>query len=157
MRFRRAPRVSSFAGKITPLLEAALQLLLVSLLALRLASTAGSAAPEQSVATPILHRPAENLLPPIRIRLLADEKGKLLGIRMNQRPLSDLAELRGVIGQLAAAVAQSGSPGLEIELDSDYRLHYESILEVVAALSEAPAGDGRKLVDKIRFAPPRGP
>ena len=157
MKFRRPACASLLPGKITPLLEVALELLLVSLLALRLASTAGSAPPERPLATPILHRSAENLLPPIRIRLLANEKGNLLGIRLNQRPLRNLAELRAMIGQLAAAVAESGWQGLEIDLDCDYRLRYASILEVVAALSEAPAADGRKLVDKIRFAPPRTP
>jgi hypothetical protein len=45
----------------------------------------------------------------------------------------------------------------EVELDCDYNLKYEHVIEAITAVSGSVTPDGQitKLVEKIKFAPPR--
>jgi hypothetical protein len=96
---------------------------------------------------------------PIKIRLRAAADGSLASIRLNRRPLADLDELRAA---LRAILLSDGPPALggsgpQVELDCDYNLRYDAILQAIAAISGDRTEDGARLVDRLKFAPRRPP
>jgi len=98
--------------------------------------------------------PAE--LPAIRIQLLADKSGELAGIQIGERPIGTFKELRAQIRGLCAAdrgpADATASP--EVEIDFDYNLKYEFVVDAVTAISGYPAEDKRtvvRMIEKIRF------
>lgn len=103
----------------------------------------------------------DELLPPIRVRLTAGPQGSLTGIRMGERAVPTFKALHeeviGIVG------TQTGPGTLaeaaEVELDVDYDLHYRYVIDAITAVSGTTSPDGRviKLIEKIKFAPPRQP
>ena len=156
MRFAPHDYLRVWPERVAPVATIALAAAAVSLLALwrPYAAPQVAAAPAESAAGRS-GAAAESGLPPLRVRLLANADGKLQGVRVNDRALATAAEIPAVLRQIDATLAELGAGGLEVELDCDYRLSYESIMTVTAALGE-PTRDGRRLVERIKFAPPRG-
>lgn len=96
---------------------------------------------------------------PIRLRMTADSSGTLTGMRLNEIDLgTDFQQLRNTVTQL---VATSSGPseedqGPEIEIDTDFGLRYEYVIEAITHVSGRKDGDQIvKLVERIKFAPPR--
>ena len=58
--------------------------------------------------------------------------------------------------QIAGLVGDE-RPAAEVELDCDFGLKYEHVIEAITAVSGSVAPGGRieKLVEKIKFSPPR--
>ena len=51
----------------------------------------------------------------------------------------------------------TGADDREIELDCDYNLRFEYVIDAITAVSgKVQQGEIVKLIDKIKFAPPRG-
>jgi biopolymer transport protein ExbD len=97
--------------------------------------------------------------PPIPVRLRADGAGKLVAIQMGQQTIKSFADLRT---QIRGIVGDAGGPGsvaadTEVELDCDYNLRYEYVIDAISALSGYVDAEGRvvQLIEKIKFAPPR--
>lgn len=96
---------------------------------------------------------------PLKLRLTADAQGQLVSIRLNERDLgTDFEALRATIislvGNTAGPDASAASP--EVEIDTDYNLRYEYVIEAITHVSGYKQGDQIvKLIDKIKFAPPR--
>jgi biopolymer transport protein ExbD len=100
----------------------------------------------------------EQLIPPIKVRLQAGSDGKLTGIVMNQKPLDAFPHLRDEILGLIGTDSPAAGEGAEVELDCDYNLRYEHVIQAITAVSgyrDDATGDIVKLIDKIKFAPPR--
>jgi biopolymer transport protein ExbD len=102
-----------------------------------------------------------DMLPPIKVRMLANPDGMLAGIRLNERPITSFDALRleiiGIIGdQRGPGSIQETA---EVELDCDSQLNYEHVINAITAVS-GYLDDNKnlvKLIEKIKFAPPRGP
>jgi biopolymer transport protein ExbD len=102
----------------------------------------------------------EQLIPPIKVRLQAGVGGELTGIAMNQRTLSTFQQLHEEILGLVGIDSPAAGEGAEVELDCDYNLRYEHVIEAITAVSgyrDGATGEIVKLVDKIKFAPPKNP
>jgi biopolymer transport protein ExbD len=100
---------------------------------------------------------AHQLWPPIIVRLIADPDGSLNRIQLDERPLG---RNFAALGQEVRAIVEANpaSPDdLEVEIDCDYGLHYAYVVDTIAAVSAYTDQDGRtvKLIDKIKFSPPR--
>ena len=97
--------------------------------------------------------PAE--LPAIKIHLLADKSGDLAGIQIGERPISTFKELRSQIRGLCAAdhgpAETAATP--EVEIDFDYNLKYQFVIDAVTAISGYTAEDKTtvRMIEKIRF------
>lgn len=96
---------------------------------------------------------------PIKLRLTADAEGSLSSIQLNELNLgTDFEALRGKIIQLIGGGSGPGEDdeGPEVEIDTDYHLRYEYVIDAITHVSGYKQ-DGRieKLVEKIKFAPPR--
>tara|TARA_R110002111_G_scaffold118372_1_gene180861 strand:- start:1230 stop:1703 length:474 start_codon:yes stop_codon:yes gene_type:complete len=95
---------------------------------------------------------------PLKLRLRADEKGKLTGMSMNEIDLgTDFDRLRGQVVSLIGSTAPGeGDEGPELEIDTDYNLRYAYVIEAITAVSGYKDGDQVvKLIEKIKFAKPR--
>jgi biopolymer transport protein ExbD len=163
MRFRRHHRPDEKVElQMTPMIDIVFQLLIFFMLSFKIAAQEGDFNVKMPRAAPNAARPDASVLPPLRLRLSADETGKLRsnGIQLNERTFSDFAALhqhvRGLIGD-------AGGPGsvrdAEIEIDCDYHLRYASVIDAVSAVSGYVDEDDNvvKLIEKIKFTPPHNP
>jgi biopolymer transport protein ExbD len=95
---------------------------------------------------------------PIKLRLRADSEGRLAAIELNDNNLgTDFAQLRSNILTLVGDPSGPGTgEGPELEIDTDYNLRYENVVDAITAVSGYKVGNEQvKLIQKIKFAPPR--
>jgi biopolymer transport protein ExbD len=146
--------------QMTPMIDIVFQLLTFFMFSFKIASVEGDFNIRMPLAAPSAGLPADVPLPPIRVRLSAGPDGKISGIRMGENDLKSFAELHtqiiGIIGKDTGPGSQA--EGAEVELDCDYDLRYEHVVAAITAIAGYVDADGNvvKLIDKIKFAPPRG-
>ncbi len=95
---------------------------------------------------------------PLKLRLQADNDGKLTSMSMNEIDLGvDYDKLRGnVVAMIGGKTPVEGEDGPELEIDTDYNLRYEYVIQAITAVSGYKDGDQVvKLIEKIKFAKPR--
>ena len=106
--------------------------------------------------------PSDSLAPPTKVTLLADDSGMLSGILLTQRPMRDFnqlhRELRGTVDDVGGPDSAEAN-ALEVELECEYQLRFEYVIDAISAISGHVTDDGRiiKLIEKIKFSPPRAP
>ena len=144
---------------MTPMIDVVFQLLAFFLFSFKIAAQAGDFNIRMPLAGPGTPDVEQQL--PIKVRLTADADGNLAGIQMADRPLADFAslhkEVMSIVGNDAGPNAQSANA--EAELDCDFNLKYKYVIAAVTAISGyiAPSGHIVKLIQKIRFSPPKKP
>lgn len=98
-------------------------------------------------------------IPPLWIRLTAGEDGRLASVRMNDRSLADLDELRREIARLTGPdqYFDAVNDELEVFLDCDYSLAYQHVIDAMTAVSgyRDHAGNVVELIPRVRLAPMR--
>ena len=98
---------------------------------------------------------------PLKLRLRADEQGRLSSMTLNEIDLGSGPEsfdrLRANVVELVGTTAPvDGDEGPEIEIDTDYNLRYENVIQAITAVSGYKDGNEVvKLIEKIKFAKPR--
>jgi biopolymer transport protein ExbD len=144
---------------MTPMIDVVFQLLAFFLFSFKIAAQEGDFNIRMPLAGPGTPDVEQQL--PIKVRLTADADGNLAGIQMADRPLADFAalhkEVMSIVGNDAGPNAQSASA--EAELDCDFNLKYKYVIAAVTAISGyiAPSGHIVKLIQKIKFSPPKKP
>lgn len=96
---------------------------------------------------------------PIKLRMRAADDGSLASMSMNDIALGvNFQQLRGQVTGLVGTPEPDQAPvdGPQLEIDADYNLRYEHVIEAITAVSGFKDGDEVvKLIDKITFAKPR--
>ncbi len=96
---------------------------------------------------------------PLKLRLQADPAGQLASIRMNEVDLGvDFNALQNTVISLVSGQlpSEEAGDGPEVEIDTDFNLRYEYVINAITAVSGYKEGDQTvKLIDKIKFAKPR--
>lgn len=95
---------------------------------------------------------------PLKLRLRADAEGRLVSMTMNDLDLgTDFDQLQAnVVGMIGTNTPIDGEEGPEIEIDTDYNLRYEHVIQAITAVSGYKDGESIvKLIDRIKFAKPR--
>ena len=96
---------------------------------------------------------------PLKLRLLADQNGRLVSMAMNDSQLgTDFDALRDTVIKLVSnsKPGDGAESGPEVEIDTDYNLRYEYVIRAITAVSGYKVGDQTvKLIEKIKFAKPR--
>lgn len=143
---------------MTPMIDMVFQLLIFFMLTFRVVAQEG----DLGIRMPLggVAGPSEDRLPTWRLRLLADEHGELAGRRLNDQPFPDWQSLqRHIIRQLGDDRGpDSLQATVEVEIDSDYGLHYRHVVDGISAVSGFVDRDTDaivRLVERIRFARPR--
>lgn len=144
---------------MTAMIDIVFQLLTFFIMSFKLASVEGDFNIKMPLAAPSQGRIDDQLVPPIKLRLTADSTGELASIGMNQRGLSSMQQLHDEILSVVGSDSPAGAEGAEVELDCDYNLRYEYVIQAITAVSgyRDSAGNIVKLVEKIKFSPPKNP
>ncbi|NUQ63285.1 MAG: biopolymer transporter ExbD [Pirellulales bacterium] len=143
--------------QMTPMIDIVFQLLAFFIMTFKITVPEGDFNIKMPLAGPSTGAVSEDL-PPIKIRLRASANGELATIEFGQRRMGrDFPGLREQIRQMIGDEAGPGGSNLEAELDCDFDLRYEYVVEAITAVSGYITPDGRmgKLIEKIKFAPPR--
>lgn len=146
--------------QMTPMIDIVFQLLVFFIMTFKIVSLEGDFNIKMPLAAESEQMPDDMPpIPPIRVRLAAGPDGEIAGIRMGERQLNSFNELhlaiRGIVGD-GGGPAAGAADGFEVELDCDYDLRYEHVIQAVTAVSGYIA-DGTivPLIERIKFAPPR--
>ena len=96
--------------------------------------------------------------PLVRLRLQAGADGELAGMLFQDDPLSGFDELRSRVRQLVGDAAGPGgrASDQELQIDADYDLRYEYVMDAITAVSGYIDPQSNKpvtLVERIQFAP----
>ena len=136
--------------QMTPMIDIVFQLLVFFVMTFKIVSQEGDFNIRMPLAAPREGLPDEDLVPPIKVRLTADQGGGLAGIRLNDRSYPSWDALQNKIISLL-----EGDPGMrintEVELDCDYALKYENVVAAITAVSGYRDGNNEivKLVQLI--------
>lgn len=143
--------------QMTPMIDIVFQLLVFFIMTFKLVVQEGDFNVKMPAAAPSATAIVEEL-PPMKLKLTSNADGTLAGIRLNDQGFSDFATLRRhVLGVLGS----DQGPGslrdkAELEIDADYRLHYEFVVAALTAVTGYLENDQPvKLIEKIRFTPPQ--
>lgn len=149
------------SGKIaidmTPMIDIVFQLLTFFCMTLKIATAEG----DFNIRMPLRGQPgvpSENL-PPIHLYLKADEAGQCTRVVLNDAEFTGADRWDRVHQRLASIVGEGSlAQQAEVELHCDPQLHYEHAIAAVTAVSgRVNPADGQiiKLIEKIKFSPPR--
>jgi biopolymer transport protein ExbD len=158
MRLRRSASESKIELQMTPMIDIVFNLLVFFIMTFKIVELEGDFDVKMPAASASQGTPDEDILPPMTLRLASDQAGNLTGIQLNDIGLSSFQELNEQIWSMVGSGGESGSlSGVEIELDFDYQLRYEQVVNAITAVSGRVLPDGTiiKMVEKVRFAPPR--
>src|SRR3954469_9849048 len=143
---------------MTPMIDIVSQLLTFFCMTLRVSAAEGDFSIKMPLAAPRAGLPDPNQLPPIKVRLRADAAGNLVELSMNDRAFAGADRFKQLHNFIAGVVGEGSlAASAEVELDCDFNLKYEYVIEAITAVSGTATPDGQvvKLVEKIKFAPPR--
>ncbi len=160
MKVRHAQRTADEKVELmmTPMIDIVFQLLIFFVMTFKIVSPEGDFNIKMPLEATSEGVPDPTQLPPAIVRLQADEGGNLSGIQFGDRSLSDFQELHEQIREMVGDQRGPGSVAAEteVELDCDYALKFEYVVDAITAVS-GYVQDGRiiKVIEKIKFAPPR--
>jgi biopolymer transport protein ExbD len=146
--------------QMTPMIDIVFQLLTFFVMSFKIATQEGDFNVKMPLAAPSAGV-SEEPFPPIKVRLVANSNGTLNRIQVGDRPMSGFPGLHNEIMGIVGGNTGPGSMAekMEVELDCDYGLHYSNVVNAITAISGSMNADGQiiKLIEKIKFAPPRPP
>ena len=143
---------------MTPMIDIVFQLLTFFCMTLKIVDEEGDFNIKMPLAAPRAGVPDPDQLPPIKVRMRADQNGNLVDLVLNERSFSGPTRWKQLHDHVDGLVGGgSMSASAEVELDCDYALKYEHVIEAITAVSGSIGDDGQivKLVEKIKFSPPR--
>jgi biopolymer transport protein ExbD len=143
---------------MTPMIDIVFQLLTFFCMTLRVAAAEG----DFNIKMPLMGQtaglPNIDQLPPMKVRLRADAGGNLAELTLNDRAFIGVDRFKALHQYIASLVGEGNlAASAEVELDCDFNLKYEHVIEAITAVSGTLGPDGQiiKLVEKIKFTPPK--
>ncbi len=163
MRFRHGPTtLDKIELQMTPMIDIVFQLNIFFLFTFKIILPEGdfnirmpSAAAARSM------QQSETL--PMTLVMKAGPNGELADLRLAGRSFGHgpdaFTRLRR---KIRSAVNDAGGPGtasdMEVEIDADYDLNYESTMDAITAITGyIENGEPHKLIEKVKFSPPKKP
>jgi biopolymer transport protein ExbD len=156
----KAPPGADATLQLTSMIDVVFLLLIFFIMTFKIAAQEG----DFSVKMPLQNSGGQPLEPdsdlPIKLRLKADASGNLADIVVNDSQSfgKDFAKLRTFVMQMTPGGAKGpgDKDGPEVELDLDYHLRYEHVINAITSVTGHRQGDDIiRLVNRIKFAPPR--
>lgn len=151
---------ASLQQQTTPMIDVTFQLLTFFMFTLRIVSPEGDFDINMP---PAGAGPAKSeILPDIKVRLIAAPDGNLASLKLGERQLGNgpraFQTLNNEILKLVGGVNSARSKDIEVEIDADYQLNFESVVKAIGACTGRLGPDGKTIiryVEKIKFAPPK--
>lgn len=144
--------------QMTPMIDVVFQLLSFFMFTLKIAEVEGNFNIKMPSPARMMQQNIE-AIPPVKVRLTAKADGSLNQIYYNDRPIKSFAALRSEIVSFVGN-DRGMRENAEVELDCDYKLHYEHVIDAITHVSGYITNDGTttvKLIEKIKFAPAKEP
>jgi biopolymer transport protein ExbD len=145
---------------MTPMIDIVFQLLVFFIMTFKIVSQEGDFNIKMPLAAPSEGLPDPDKLPPMKVRMQAISSGELAQISLNDKVLG--TSFKRLHDEIRQVIGDDRGPGsvqqtAEIELDCDYNLRYEYVINAVTAVSGYLDTNQNivKLVEKIKFSPPR--
>lgn len=159
-------RIKSSSGdneghmQLTSMIDVVFLLLIFFVMTFKIAAQEGDFSVKMPLQNPGGQPPEPDADLPIKLRLRGDADGNLADIVVNDNQSfgQDFAKLRSFILQMTPGGTDgpSDAKGPEVELDLDYQLKYEHVIAAITSVTGYRQGDEViRLVDRIKFAPPR--
>jgi biopolymer transport protein ExbD len=141
---------------MTPMIDIVFQLMAFFIMTLKIVSLEG----DFNIKMPLAAQgaPSDALIPPIQVRLTAGVDGSLAGIKVGENNLGSFDALRSEVMDLVGGTGpDSLAKEAEVEIDADYNLRYEYVIEAITAVTGYVSPDRKivPLIEKIKFAQPR--
>ena len=146
---------------MTPMIDVVFLLLVFFIMTFKIVAPEGDFNIKMPTAAPRQGRIDESLLPPLRVRLKSDADGRLDAVYLVEARMPDDAPFQALRERIVQIVGDDAGPGSgaedqEVELDCDYNLRFEYAIDAITAVSgKVQHGEIVKLIDKIKFTPPR--
>ncbi len=161
MKIRNTHEAEKIELQMTPMIDIVFQLLIFFIMTFKIVALEGDFNIRMPTSAPSQSNTTDDLLPPMTLRLTANEDGNVTGIKLNERSFENFEQLhQHVLGLVGTDTGpDSAIASAEIELDCDYGLNYEYVVAAITAVTGKVAADGQvvKLIEKIKFAPPKAP
>ena len=148
---------------MTPMIDIVFLLLIFFIMTFKIVAPEGDFNIRMPVAAPSEGKLDEMLLLPLKIRLESTSDGRLAGVYLADARMPDEAPFQALRERIIQIVGDDAGPGSgaedrEVELDCDYHLRFEYAIDAITAVSgKVQQGEIVKLIDKIKFTPPRKP
>jgi len=146
--------------QMTPMIDIVFQLLTFFIMTFKIVAAEGDFDIKMPLSSRSEGPPPEEQLPPMKVRLVATSGGQLSKIKLNDNDFG--VSFDGLHNYIISLIGDDRGPGsnqesAEVELDCDPQLHYEHVIRAITAVSGYTEADGNivKLVEKIRFTPPK--
>jgi biopolymer transport protein ExbD len=162
MKVRRgASTEAKVEQQMTPMIDVVFQLLTFFILSFKVVSVEG----DFNIKMPLgAARPGsitENTVPPMKVRMTADDNGDLSSLKLNEYNFSNNKEgFDSLRTKVSTLLSDAGGPSVretaEVELDCDFNLKYAYVIQAITSVSGYKEnGQLVKLVEKVKFSPPR--
>ena len=158
LRLKKSALPDKIPIDMTPMIDIVFQLLTFFCMTLKVAAAEGDFNIKMPLSAQQAGLPDPNQLPPMKVRMRADANGNLIELSLNDRNFTGADRFKALHQYIASIVGEGSlSASAEVELDCDFNLKYEFVIEAITAVSGTLAPDGQiiKLVEKIKFSPPR--
>ena len=136
MRVRNTTSNEKIELQMTPMIDIVFQLLIFFIMTFKIVALEGDFNIKMPAAAPSEGMPDEDQLPPITLRLTANQDGSLSGILVNDQRFRSFGELHQYIIDLVGEDAgpDTGLEGAEVEIDCDENLKYINVVEAMTAV-----------------------
>ena len=153
---------------MTSMIDVVFLLLIFFMVTLKIVEPEGDFNINMPLGAPTQNTNQDINIPPIKVRLLANEDGSLAQILLGQRRLGAGEEaFQRLNFEILQVIGRPGDPlteDLEVEIDADYNLQYEFSLRAMSACTGRLAinpDTGQpgvvRYVENIKFTPPKRP
>lgn len=153
---RKSELGDKVAVDMTPMIDVVFQLMSFFMCTLNVVIPEGDFDIRMPLGPSAAAAPDDDMVPPIRVKMAAGGDGSLASMTMNGSPVRDFGDLRtkvvGIVG--TATGPNSLAENTEVELDCDYGLAYENVVQAITAVSGfVQEGQVVELIKKIKFTP----
>ncbi len=157
MKIRNKKNRDTIELQMTPMIDIVFQLLVFFIMTFKIVAMEG----DFNIKMPLAAhqgQPTDIQTVPMRLVMKADAEGSLASMKIDSRSFKDMDELHGYILSKVGTDPGSQDSEQEIELDCAYKLNYEHVIAAITAITGHVDDSGQvvKLVEKIKFSPPRG-
>jgi biopolymer transport protein ExbD len=163
MKIRKKGEMGKIDLQMTPMIDIVFQLLTFFVMTFKVTVPEGDFNIKMPLAAPSSGPPDESLALQVKLRITADPAtGLMTGMKMNDTNIPG-ADFNVLHSRLLGLVGTDSGPnslasGTEVELDCDYDLRYEYVIRAITEVTGyVDRGKIVKLIEKIKFAPPRKP
>ncbi len=164
MKFRNRTTVSMIRLNMTPMISIAFLLIICFMYTFDVTEPEGDFEPNMPLVAAGATAVTDAGLPPLKVRLVADDGGELSALQFNGENLGNgeqaFARLNSEVFLAIStqhAIGPDQQKDLEVEIEPDYNLQYRFIVNAIGACSGrlGPNGVPVRYLSKIKFAPRR--